>query len=528
MVDRALHGEIVARVLGFVLVDDRQRGVVRHLEPGADFQRTLGTQIVFLVGFVADAVDTVHVVETARHIIIGILVAARNREVVLVREVPVLVEQVQPVGRLHVGPSEHRIALQRRGPRKRRVGLPPDQLLIDRLRIGHRTVDMAEQGFRAVVITVVRILPPVDPRQAVGDDVGNHRTAVEGDRTVVVDLGGTPLGALGRDQHHAEGAARTVYGRRRGIFEHRDRLHVLRVDRIHAALHAVDEHQRIAARSDRSLAADVERRRTRRLAVGEGDVQARQLALKRARQIAVRAVSDHPAVDLIHGSDQIAPLHRTVAHDHHFVERRGVLFQTDIERRAAGRGDLLPGIAQERHFERTAGGDREREASVDIGRRTDGAALDEHRGADDGFAGRIGHRTRDGLFRRRSRGGVRGRLRLPAQHDMFSFERETDRRALEDTSEHRLHGFVVRGYRDAEIDLFAAVYEQVVGLPFDFVENLPDGSFFPVERHRSALGVGRTCQRHENRTGTQDSGQAPAYFFHRDADTGVFIHTFAE
>lgn len=96
---------------------------------------------------------------------------------------------------------------------------------------------------------------------------------------------------------------------------------------------------------------------------------------------------------------------------------------------------------------------------------------------------------------------------------MFSFERETDRRALEDTSEHRLHGFVVRGYRDAEIDLFAAVYEQVVGLPFDFVENLPDGSFFPVERHRSALGVGRTCQRHENRTGTQDSGQAPAYFF---------------
>ena len=145
MVDRALHGEIVARVLGFVLVDDRQRGVVRHLEPGADFQRTLGTQIVFLVGFVADAVDTVHVVETARHIIIGILVAARNREVVLVREVPVLVEQVQPVGRLHVGPSEHRIALQRRGPRKRRVGLPPDQLLIDCLRIGHRTVDMAEQ-----------------------------------------------------------------------------------------------------------------------------------------------------------------------------------------------------------------------------------------------------------------------------------------------------------------------------------------------------------------------------------------------
>ena len=210
----------------------------------------------------------------------------------------------------------------------------------------------------------------------------------------------------------------------------------------------------------------------------KGDVQARQLALKRARQIAVRAVADHPAVDLIHGSDQIAPLHRTVAHDHHFVERRGVLFQTDVERRAAGRGDLLPGIAQKRHFERTAGGDREREASVDIGRRTDGAALDEHRGADDGFAGRIGHRTRDGLFRRRSRGGVRGRLRLPAQHDMFSFERETDRRALEDTSEHRLHGFVVRGYRDAEIDLFAAVYEQVVGLPFDFVENLPDGSFF--------------------------------------------------
>ena len=76
--------------------------------------------------------------------------------------------------------------------------------------------------------------------------------------------------------------------------------------------------------------------------------------------------------------------------------------------------------------------------------------------------------------------------------------------------------------------IVACIPAAVVGLLFDFVENLPDGSFFPVERHRSALGVGRTCQRHENRTGTQDSGQAPAYFFHRDADTGVFIHTFAE
>ena len=180
-----------------------------------------------------------------------------------------------PVGRVVIGPPELVVPRKRRRARQRRVLRTADQFLIDRLGIGNRRIDMVQERLRTVVITVVAILPPVDPRQTVGHHIGRHRAAVDRHRTVVIDDGRPFLGALGRNQHDAESTACTVHRRRRSVFEHRDRLHVLRVDRIDAALHTVDQDERRTARTDRTRSADVDRRPARGFAVGEGDVQAR-------------------------------------------------------------------------------------------------------------------------------------------------------------------------------------------------------------------------------------------------------------
>ena len=308
-------------MLGFVGIDHRDRHVVGQTQPRTHFKRSLGAHVVLLVAVVAHLVDAVHIVETARNIVVGLVAAARNREVVLGRPVVVLVEERMPVGRVVIGPPELVVPRKRRRARQRRVLRTADQFLIDRLGIGNRRIDMVQERLRTVVITVVAILPPVDPRQTVGHHIGRHRAAVDRHRTVVIDDGRPFLGALGRNQHDAESTACTVHCRRRSVFEHRDRLHVLRVDRIDAALHTVDQDERRTARTDRTRSADVDRRPARGFAVGEGDVQARQLPLQGTGQRSGRTVFDDLPVDLIDRTHQIAPLHRTVAHDHHVINR---------------------------------------------------------------------------------------------------------------------------------------------------------------------------------------------------------------
>ena len=275
VVDQTRDLRVVLLMLGFVGIDHRDRHVVGQTQPRTHFKRSLGAHVVLLVAVVAHLVDAVHIVETARNIVVGLVAATRNREVVLGRPVVVLVEERMPVGRVVIGPPELVVPRKRRRARQRRVLRTADQLLIDRLGIGNRRIDMVQERLRTVVITVVAILPPVDPRQTVGHHIGRHRAAVDRHRTVVIDDGRPFLGALGRNQHDAESTACTVHRRRRSVFEHRDRLHVLRVDRIDAALHTVDQDERRTARTDRTRSADVDRRPARGFAVGEGDVQAR-------------------------------------------------------------------------------------------------------------------------------------------------------------------------------------------------------------------------------------------------------------
>ena len=320
-------------MLGLVGVDHRDRHVVGQTQPRAHFERSLGTHVVLLVGIVTHLVDAVHIVETARNIVIGLIAAARNRNVVLGRPVVVLVKERMPVGRIVIGPAELVVSFERRRTRQRGILRTADQLLIDRFVIGNRRIDVVQQRPRAVVIVVVAILPPVDPRQAVGYHVGRHRAAVDRHRTVVIDHGRPFLGALGRDQHDAESAAGAVDRSRRGVLQHADALHILRIDRIDAALDAVDQHERRTARPDRARTADIDRSPARGLAVGKGDVQARQLSLQRTGQRSGRTVFDDLAVDLIDRTDQIAPLDRTVAHDHHVVDLLRRKRQPDVERR---------------------------------------------------------------------------------------------------------------------------------------------------------------------------------------------------
>ena len=348
MVDQTRNLRVVFLVLRLVGVDHRDRHIVGQAQPRTDLERSFGTHVVLLVGIVTHLVNAVHIVKTARNIVVGLIAAARNRDVVLGRPVVVLVEKRMPVGRVIIGPAELIVTFEHCRTRQRRVLRAADQLLIDRFGVGDRRIDVIQQPFRTVVIAVVAILPPVDPRQAVGHHIGRHRTAVDRHRTVVSDDGRSLLGAFGRNQYDAEGAAGAVDRRRRSILEHRDALDILRIDRIDAALDAVDQHERRTAGADRTRTADVDRSPARGLAVGEGDVQARQLALQRTGQRSGRTVLDDLLVDLIDRANQIAPLDRTISHDHHVVDRRRRKGEPDVERRLRRREAHLSGFVPQK------------------------------------------------------------------------------------------------------------------------------------------------------------------------------------
>ena len=128
----------------------------------------------------------------------------------------------------------------------------------------------------------------VVPGLAVGLVFRAYGLADDRNAAAVIDRNLILAGAFRRHQHHAERTPGAVYGRRGGVLEHRDALHVLGVHRRQVALHAVDQAERRSACADRlRVRTDVDRRRTARLAVGHRDVHARNLALDRPKQIGV-------------------------------------------------------------------------------------------------------------------------------------------------------------------------------------------------------------------------------------------------
>ena len=304
-------------MLGFVGIDHRDRHVVGQTQPRTHFKRSLGAHVVLLVAVVAHLVDAVHIVETARNIVVGLVAATRNREVVLGRPVVVLVEERMPVGRVVIGPPELVVPRKRRRARQRRVLRTADQFLIDRLGIGNRRIDMVQERLRTVVITIVAILPPVDPRQTVGHHIGRHRAAVDRHRTVVIDDGRPFLGALGRNQHDARSAARTVDRGRGGIFQDVDALDVAGIDvNILRGRITIDNIQRIAAGRKRVHAPHTNLYAFARSSAGLTDFDAGNLTCKRLRHSGRRR-REFAGLDAGHRTREVALAHRCIADDKH-------------------------------------------------------------------------------------------------------------------------------------------------------------------------------------------------------------------
>ena len=179
-------------------------------------------------------------------------------------------------------------------------------------------------------------------------DVGNGRRLLDGNVARVVDreLVRKLSRILGGDEHYAVGCARTVDGSRGSVFEHRNRLDVVRVEHRGVALDTVDQHQSRSARTDRRLAADVVRRRTVGFAVGQRDIEVGNGTLQHLRDISHWTVFQKVRRNLVNSACQVSPLLRAVAHDHHLVDELGVLFQFDRDERAVADRHLRGRISQ--------------------------------------------------------------------------------------------------------------------------------------------------------------------------------------
>ena len=249
-------------------------------------------------------------------------------------------------------------------------------LVLPALRPGEEVVDARRQVVR---VTHVGGHVVVVPGLAVGLVFRTDGFADDRDAAAVIDRNLVLAGAFRRHQHHAECAPGAIYGRRGGVLEHRDALHVLGIHRRQVALHAVDQAERRSACADRlRVRTDVDRRRTARLAVGHRDVQARNLALDRPEQIGVGAVFEHLARNVLHGPDDVAPPLGSVAHDDDLVHQVLVFGQDDLQAGAGSDFDALALVAQVGDGQHVVGFGLKRKGSLRIGRSTLRSALDEN------------------------------------------------------------------------------------------------------------------------------------------------------
>ena len=226
------------------------------------------------------------------------------------------------------------------------------------------------------------------------DEIGRGGVAGPAEASVVGDAGAFALLArLGGDEHHAGRRLGAVDGARRGVLEHRHRFDVVGVDLAEAHLHAVGQHERRTA-VERDRAADVDGigrfGRTR----AESDVHRGVGTLQGVGGRDHRTGVEVLAADGRHGSREVGPALRAVAHDHHLVHQVVRLFQNDFKRRISPPLDLydLGDISQIGDVE--FGGElhvRQLEIAVDTRQRAFLGALDGYRGGDDRLSLDIGH-----------------------------------------------------------------------------------------------------------------------------------------
>ena len=372
--------------------------------------------------------DALLVVVAARKVVFGLGVAARKRQVEVVR-LPEPGDQVEPVGVGHVS-----------------VGIA------DGLDIS-RAVDREAVLAVVVVDALVEdldVLLRTDVFAAPG--VGKLRDA---EAVVDLDLRFALAALLGGDQHDAVGGARAVDRGRSGVLQHLDRLDVREVERrqrTHVLAERIERRrvvrQRNAVDHVKRLVAGAERRRTADAhLLGRAEVtrtgrdrHAGDAALKefRGRHHAAHVLLG--GLELADGVGHQAAALRAVTDHDHLVESHVVVFEPDLIEPCRIVHRNLPGLQAEVGDDQAdirARPDPYGERAVEVGGGADRRAVDDHRGAGDRIPGAVFHDAlHDGIGRSAGRGvPLRGgghdgdHLALDAAHDVLSGEHLPDDRA---------------------------------------------------------------------------------------------------
>ena len=333
-----LHGEVGQCVAGAVsdgvvyaavsqrlVIRREERRVVRERCPPVDPKIEFRTQVVLVIHVGMCALNTFLAVIGARDEVFDVLRAAAERDVVLLHGPTLLEEHVPPVVVAVVDPLFAAVADLFDDPRT--VGMlgPVVHARQQLLHVVIVVFDIVRSGVGLPEL-VDRIDRPVTAVLVVGRGRGllPAETAAVTYRRLAV-LG---RAVLGGDQDDAEGCAGAVDGCRRSVLDDRDRLHVVGVDAVQVAHHAVDQHERVG-RVDRVDAADVDRRRAAGFTRGGGDVETRYGTLQHAAQRMGDAVFELLAPYGRNGAGQVDFFLRTVADYDGCIEHDGVLLQVD-------------------------------------------------------------------------------------------------------------------------------------------------------------------------------------------------------
>ena len=192
------------------------------------------------------------------------------------------------------------------------------------------------------------------------------------------------LRRLGRDDDDAARTLRTVDGRRSGILEHGERLHVVGVER--TADDAVHHVERVAGCGDGARAADTDRSLRTGLPRSIIDQHAGGLALEHVPDVGRGDVGELLRVERNHGARKLRLALRRITHHDHLVEAVRLRLELHVDRRLVAVGHLPVLESHEREDEHFARDGFQRIATVRTGRCPPRRALDDDR------------RTREGRF----------------------------------------------------------------------------------------------------------------------------------
>ena len=211
----------------------------------------------------------------------------------------------------------------------------------------------------------------------------------DAEHAVIRHGGSTFLGLLGRHQDNAAGTGLgTIDGGRGGVLQDYDALNIVHGGN-RCAGHAVYHPQHIVAVL-RTLAADDDVGRGRRVTTVGRDGHARQLALQHAFRGSHGA--DGQFIGILHdthgGRQVLLAGLCAITQDNHFVQHLGIFFQDDVQLLLAGL-DFLRGEAHIADDQNVTLVGRDGKLAVNIGDDTRCGPFHHHIAADDGQAGLV-------------------------------------------------------------------------------------------------------------------------------------------